>query len=196
MHTIKVYSLTCYDCFSSTPGPYYQLSLACDYFEQGENRKTVNVVRKMIRTYVKEQEAQGRVFEHHRITTSYWLLHEDTLDLIAPWLDRPVDLLKREANIEREKIAKMRAAQEELWKFREAAYQEEYRQWYSLFGHGSDVNDALRVLDLQHTATAEEIKKRYRKLAMQHHPDTGGDVEQFKRVSNAYRVLQAWKESA
>jgi len=37
--------------------------------------------------------------------------------------------------------------------------------------------------------TLEELKAQYRKLAMQHHPDNGGDVEIMKAVNNQYDEL-------
>lgn len=45
------------------------------------------------------------------------------------------------------------------------------------------------VLAIAKDATAEQIKKAYRKLAMKHHPDKGGDELQFKELSKAYSVL-------
>jgi DnaJ family protein A protein 2 len=51
-------------------------------------------------------------------------------------------------------------------------------------------NTALyRELGVETKATATEIKKAYRKLAREHHPDRGGDQEKFKAISNAYEVL-------
>jgi DnaJ family protein A protein 2 len=38
-------------------------------------------------------------------------------------------------------------------------------------------------------ATQDEIKKAYRKLAIKHHPDKGGDVEKFKEITAANEVL-------
>jgi DnaJ family protein A protein 2 len=44
-------------------------------------------------------------------------------------------------------------------------------------------------LGLERAATPTEIKNAYRKLAMKHHPDKGGDPETFKKISHAYEVL-------
>lgn len=45
------------------------------------------------------------------------------------------------------------------------------------------------TLGVSEQATPEEIKKAYRKLASQHHPDKGGDVSKFQEIEQAYRVL-------
>jgi curved DNA-binding protein CbpA len=44
-------------------------------------------------------------------------------------------------------------------------------------------------LELQPNCSQEDIKRQYRTLAHQHHPDRGGDAERFKRISIAYEVL-------
>jgi curved DNA-binding protein len=46
-----------------------------------------------------------------------------------------------------------------------------------------------KTLGLQQGASEDEIKKAYRKLAMQHHPDRGGNEAEFKRIKEAYEVL-------
>ena len=45
------------------------------------------------------------------------------------------------------------------------------------------------VLGVQENATQDEIKRAYRKLAKENHPDTGGDEVKFKKVSEAYETL-------
>jgi len=45
------------------------------------------------------------------------------------------------------------------------------------------------ILKVQSNATTIEIKKAYRRLALSHHPDKGGNEEEFKRITEAYEVL-------
>jgi DnaJ-class molecular chaperone len=45
------------------------------------------------------------------------------------------------------------------------------------------------VLGLTRDATSDDVKKAYRKLAREHHPDKGGDPEKFKKVQEAYEIL-------
>lgn len=51
------------------------------------------------------------------------------------------------------------------------------------------MKDYYQILGVSREATQEDIKKAYRKLAHQYHPDKGGDEKKFKEVSEAYRVL-------
>ena len=54
-------------------------------------------------------------------------------------------------------------------------------------------DDLYEVLGVARTATAEEIKKAYRRLARQHHPDANPEDPEaearFKEVAHAYEVL-------
>ena len=45
------------------------------------------------------------------------------------------------------------------------------------------------VLGISKTADTEEIRKAYKTLAREHHPDKGGDPEKFKELSQAHEIL-------
>ena len=49
--------------------------------------------------------------------------------------------------------------------------------------------DYYEVLGVSKTASADDVKKAFRKLAHEHHPDKGGDAQKFKDVNEAYQVL-------
>jgi len=49
--------------------------------------------------------------------------------------------------------------------------------------------DPYKTLGVSEDTDQKEIKKAYRKLAAQHHPDRGGDEERFKEVAEAYSIL-------
>src|SRR6266536_4341725 len=47
------------------------------------------------------------------------------------------------------------------------------------------------ILGVEKSASADEIKRAYRKLAMEHHPDKhGGDDAKFKEIGEAYEILK------
>ncbi|HEY7770064.1 DnaJ domain-containing protein, partial [Longimicrobium sp.] len=57
----------------------------------------------------------------------------------------------------------------------------------------TQTKDFYRILDVAENATPDEIKKSYRKLAKQYHPDANASdaaaAERFKEISEAYSVL-------
>jgi len=52
------------------------------------------------------------------------------------------------------------------------------------------MTDYYAVLGVPRTATADEIKQAFRRLASQHHPDrAGGDTQKFQAIQEAYATL-------
>ena len=54
--------------------------------------------------------------------------------------------------------------------------------------------DFYEVLGISKNASQDEIKKAYRKVAMQHHPDRNhgdkAEEEKFKEAAEAYEILK------
>jgi molecular chaperone DnaJ len=50
--------------------------------------------------------------------------------------------------------------------------------------------DYYEILGVGKGASADEIKKAFRRAAVQHHPDRGGDEEKFKEINEAYEILK------
>jgi DnaJ-class molecular chaperone len=50
--------------------------------------------------------------------------------------------------------------------------------------------DYYSILGVDRSADQNQIKKAYRELVKKHHPDQGGDAEQFKQINEAYETLK------
>lgn len=51
------------------------------------------------------------------------------------------------------------------------------------------MKDYYGILGVPRTASADDIKSAFRKLAMKHHPDRGGDQAKFKEINEAHDIL-------
>lgn len=58
----------------------------------------------------------------------------------------------------------------------------------------SDIQEALKALQLPGRATLAEIKTRHRELAKRHHPDSGmaPDPERMRQISASYWILMEY----
>lgn len=50
-------------------------------------------------------------------------------------------------------------------------------------------DNAYKILGLSRNATSDEIRKAYIRLAREHHPDKGGNVEMMKKITAAHNIL-------
>lgn len=60
--------------------------------------------------------------------------------------------------------------------------------------HTMTLQGALKLLQLPtdpgHRVTLGQIREAYRELALSHHPDSGGSVEEMRRLNEAYQLLK------
>lgn len=52
------------------------------------------------------------------------------------------------------------------------------------------------ILNLNKNASQDDIKKSFRKLSLKHHPDRGGDENEFKKINEAYENLSDFKKKS
>ena len=53
-------------------------------------------------------------------------------------------------------------------------------------------HSALSVLGMEAPVTFEQVKAQYRRLAMLHHPDRGGNKEKLQTINEAMEQLKAY----
>jgi hypothetical protein len=134
-----------------------------------------------------------------------WKMCEHALRSYLDWLEFEEDFEILRARAVEDFEQEKRKREEERKRYEEAQerYNEEMRRAYSQYRREypheeydwnpwqrrSQVSTALSLFDLDTSATQEDVKKKYRTLAKQYHPDAGGDAEKFKRLNQANQVL-------
>lgn len=53
-----------------------------------------------------------------------------------------------------------------------------------------EFKQALKTLKILPLSNIEEINKKYKELSKNHHPDLGGDVEEFLKITSAYEIVK------
>lgn len=67
-------------------------------------------------------------------------------------------------------------------------------QFWARFARFDRRGEALAVLELPEDADADSILRQYRRLAMRHHPDRGGDAAQLQAIHAAMAILDPRKD--
>lgn len=81
---------------------------------------------------------------------------------------------------------------EPLYETTEAQVQAHLDWFWQKFLAGEQRQQALQTLALTEPVDYPAIKRRYRELAAQHHPDRGGDKTQFQAINQAMDILQRY----
>lgn len=112
--------------------------------------------------------------ERYNVKGNYWCLHKHLLLRFASQLtfSAPLETLLQEATLR---------AEQQYYNFQAEPYRTSQ----------AGLEYALRIFELKHSFTSEDLKRRYRQLAKSYHPDTGGDEASFKKLQSAYTLLQA-----
>jgi hypothetical protein len=147
------------------------------YFTDKAVKNVFAAFRKAIRAY-RHSKRDGDSDRHAGVRTSGcdWVLTVDILAHFEDWLQitAPINTLMKEAA--------------ERWQERV----NEQKRFDQPANHSLQVNFALQTFGLSSDATLIDVKKQYRTLVKQHHPDAGGDAEKFKKINNANEVLMQY----
>ena len=75
--------------------------------------------------------------------------------------------------------------------------QADYNSLAALYQKAKDPNWAYTVLEIEPTATDDEVKKAYRRMALKYHPDkvTGSGEEMVKSATEKFRAVNEAYES-
>ncbi len=66
--------------------------------------------------------------------------------------------------------------------------------FWSRFGRYDRRHEALAILEMPDDADIDSIRKQYRRLAMRHHPDRGGDAGRLQAINAAMAILDPRKD--
>mgnify|MGYP000011437983 FL=1 len=64
------------------------------------------------------------------------------------------------------------------------------RSFWQQLGIHYEQPKAFSILGLEYPCEWQDVKKQYRKLAMQHHPDRGGDKERLQEINDAFETVK------
>ena len=141
-----------------------------------------HLVRNRLDTMLRQQEESGQLFKRRLL--AILLLY---IFIINPVLINRDDYMR---------YRKERRRQRRQNSYRQNSYQHDYSA--SPVGRAYDVlgisrgDDFYGIASVRQDLTLSELKKAFHKQALKHHPDKGGDIEEFKKIQAAYDLLKTY----
>jgi hypothetical protein len=100
---------------------------------------------------------------------------------------------KAEERAEKERWQKIIDDQQASWEAEFEARKAAYSAWLSaLLRINTKPVSSFETLELNEDATAEDVRKAYKELALKHHPDKGGNQQRFIEITEAKNKCLAY----
>jgi len=68
--------------------------------------------------------------------------------------------------------------------------------FWQAFTIQDEISQAFSILSLPAGSDIKDITRRYRQLSMRHHPDRGGNSDDFQQIQKAMKVLRKFKQTS
>jgi len=107
--------------------------------------------------------------------------------VFVAWLGRKDDVIK----LNRQELEETGETYRRYETYYTEAGKNEFERQRESWRSEVKVPDCLKRFGLDNSATAEDVKRKYRKLAQQHHPDTGGKHQDFIDLHASYEAAMA-----
>jgi len=105
--------------------------------------------------------------------------------------------LKKEFEYRKQRREEQKWQNEEMFCHFGGGYFNYFRffNFFEILGKISKPVSDFEVLGVNKEASEEEIKSAYRKLALKHHPDKGGNKKEFIKITESYNKCMAYVQS-
>ncbi len=143
-------------------------------------------IKNRLDTMLKQQEQSDRFFKRRLLAILLFYIFIINVIGINPVYD---DFMR---------YRKERRRQRRQNFYRQNSYRHDYSA--SPVGRAYDVlglskgSDFSGIASVRQDLTLSELKKAFHKQALKHHPDKGGDIEEFKKIQAAYDLLKKYVE--
>lgn len=160
---------------------YIKPFLLKTYGEEG-GKEALQVLKKLLEQDIDMEAVSRQIAQYVNYSTRLEIIH-----LLLDLANSDGEFAQQEQTVIRQIAAAMNVQTKD------------YESLAAMYGKAKEPNWAYTVLEIEPTATDEEVKKAYRRMAMKYHPDKVNNVseeikqqatEKFRMINEAYEHIK------